>query len=93
MKCKNKKKRDWRLYLYLIISGPEDEESEEEDAQTEENQPNPLLADLGTTEAHLSKQANLWFKRVSTLNLHVYNPSLTAPWNTTLLIYPYTPQP
>ena len=28
------------------------------------SQPNPLLADLGAKDEHLSKQASLWFKRV-----------------------------
>ena len=54
----------------IVHSGPEDGESDEaeEEEETEESEPNPLLADLGTTEAHLSKQASLWFKRVSLLN-------------------------
>lgn len=43
----------------------EEEDGDDEDEEAEMNRPNPLLADLGTKQEHLSKQANLWFKRVS----------------------------
>jgi len=46
----------------ISFSAPEGSDSDNEEQEGAVS--NPLLADLNTSEEHLSKQAKLWFKRV-----------------------------